>query len=521
MPVLLGGAWLAGAALAVLGRALWWLLRVLWAVLWRVLALTAGLVVVAFSRRLAGRLVALALSAAFAGNVVRHLGGMGGKRDSGQRGQRSAGAVRAGAAGAAPTALAVRLRPVSAQTVATARYAQTRWFTQALGGPGLLDMLVGPAGVGKSEIIWGSIRAGHDGADFCGLATTKPRRILLLSEMGGETLAPALRRWGLYAEPAGRFPRLDALRLRLLPPRGSIGRLIDVLYSADIYRPVVIDGELRQVEWPAVIEAVRPLVERGGYDRVIVDSLGEWLGSDNNDNMLKTLTACRQLTHAGVGVTLLHHTPRTDPRRPRGGTVIEAKLDTGYYVVGTAAGGMPRSRQDPVRELGWFKTRFPDLTPIGSLRLERVVAGVRPRYQLEGAAPATPIRPEVVSAPDSPPSPTPTANQARVLAALRAAGRTGATMKGLADHAGLPRQRAHEAVVALVASGRATVGGYADTPGGGPKATVYLATRTEVTQEPPADGPQGRLRLVVAPGPVAREDGPQRPTTDAAEGVAS
>jgi hypothetical protein len=520
VPLLLGGAWLVGAALAVVGRALWWLLRVLWAVAWRVLALTAGLVVVAFSRPLAGRLVALALSAALAGNVVRHLGGMGGKRDSGQRGQRPAGTARAGAAGAAPAALAVKLRPVSAQAVATARYAQTRWFTQALGGPGLLDMLVGPAGVGKSEIVWGSIRAGHDGADFCGLATTKPRRILLLSEMGGETLAPALRRWGLYAEPAGRFPRLDAVRLRLLPPRGSVGRLIDVLYSADIYRPVVVDGELRQVEWPAVIEAVRPLVEQGGYDRVIVDSLGEWLGSDNNDNMLKTLTACRQLTHAGTGVTLLHHTPRTDPKRPRGGTVIEAKLDTGYYVVGTAAGGMPRSRQDPVRELGWFKTRFPDLTPIGSLRLERVLGGpaTRPRYQREGAAQAQPVRAEPVSAPGSHPEPaqeTRTANEARVLAALRAAGRAGATMKVLAEHAGLPRQRAHEAVVALVAAGRAKVGGYADTPGGGPKATVYLAA------QPPADGPQGRLRLVVAPGSEFPENGPQRSPADTEEGVAS
>lgn len=509
MPVLLALAWLVGFLLRGAALALGWLLRVLWALGWRALALTAALVVVAFYRPLAFRLVALALSA----HVVRHLGGMGGKRDSGQRGQRPAGTASAG-----PTAIAVKLRPVSAQAVATASYAQTRWFTQALGGPGLLDMLVGPAGVGKSEIVWGSIRAGHDGADFCGLATTRPRRILLLSEMGGETLAPALRRWGLYAEPAGRFPRLDAVRLRLLPPRGSVGRLIDVLYSADIYKPVVVDGELRQVEWPAVIEAVRPLVEKGGYDRVIVDSLGEWLGSDNNDNMLKTLTACRQLTHAGAGVTLLHHTPRTDPKRPRGGTAIEAKLDVGYSVTGTAAGGMPRSRQDPVRELAWFKTRFPDLTPLGALRLERVLGGARPRYQLEGATPANVQRVEHSDPnPDSAPAPTTAINEAKVLVALRAAGRAGATMKVLAEQAGLPRQRAHEAVVALVAGGRAKVGGYADTPGGGPKATVYLAA---LTQEPPADGPQGRLRLVMAPGPVSSENGPQRPTTDTGEDVA-
>jgi hypothetical protein len=409
----------------------------------------------------------------------------------------------------------VKLRPVSAQRVATASYAETRFFTQGLGGPGLLDMLVGPAGVGKSEIVWGSIRAGHDGEDFCGLTTTKAKRILLLSEMGGETLAPALRRWGLYAEPAGRFPQLDAVRLRLLPPRGHIGTLIDVVYSADIYRPVLVDGELRQVEWPAVIEAVRPLVEKGGYERVIVDSLGEWLGSDNNDNMLKTLTACRQLTHAGAGVTLLHHTPRTDPKRPRGGTAIEAKLDTGYYVVGTAAGGMPRSRQDPVRELGWFKTRFPDLTPVGSLTLERVWAGPasgqRPRYRRQGTTEANTKRVSDIN-PDSAPSPTTTTNEARVLTALRAAGRAGATMKALAEQAGIPRQRAHEAVVALVASGHAKVGGFVDTPGGGPKASVYLAIPAASPQAH-QEAPGGHLRLVVAPEGDPGENAPQQPAS--------
>lgn len=508
MPVLLALAWLVGFLLRGAWLAAWWLLRALWAVLWRLAALAGALLVAAFYRPLAWRLLGLALSA----SVVRHLGGMGGRGLSGQRTTRST-------ASASSPAPVVKLKPVSAQRVATASYAATRFFTQALGGPGLLDMLVGPAGVGKSEIVWGSIRAGHDGEDFCGLTTTKAKRILLLSEMGGETLAPALRRWGLYAEPAGR---LDAVRLRLLPPRGHIGTLIDVVYSADIYRPVLVDGELRQVEWPAVIEAVRPLVEKGGYERVIVDSLGEWLGSDNNDNMLKTLTACRQLTHAGAGVTLLHHTPRTDPKRPRGGTAIEAKLDTGYYVVGTAAGGMPRSRQDPVRELGWFKTRFPDLTPVGSLLLERVWAGPesgqRPRYRRQGAAEANPQRVADLH-PDSAPSPTTTTNEAKVLTALRAAGRAGATMKVLAEQAGIPRQRAHEAVVALVASGRATVGGYADTPGGGPKASVYLAVGAASPRASQED-PHGRLRLVVASAPDSGENGAERATTDTGADVA-
>ncbi|HVG97081.1 MAG TPA: AAA family ATPase [Chloroflexota bacterium] len=504
MPILLALAWLVGFVLRGAWLATWWLLRALWAVLWRLAALAAALLVVAFSRPLAGHLLALALSA----GVVRHLGGMGGRGLSGQR------TTRPTTGSLTPTPV-VKLKPVSAQRVATASYAETQFYTRALDGPGLLSMLVGPAGVGKSEIVWGSLRAGYDGEDFCGLATTKPRKVLLLSEMGGETLAPALRRWGLYAEPAGR---LDAVRLRLLPSKGA-GGLLDVLYATDIYRPVVVDGELRLTEWAAVVEAVRGLVERGRYDKVIIDSLGEWMGGDNNDLMLKTLGACRQLTAAGAGVLILHHTPRTDPTRPRGGTVIEAKLDTGFSVTGTAPGGAARSRQDPVRQLEWFKTRFPDATPEQALTIERIWAGPesgqRPRYRRQGATEANPQRVADLH-PGSAPSPTPTANEAKVLVALRNAGRAGATMKVLAEQAGIPRQRAHEAVVALVASGRATVGGYADTPGGGPKASVYLAVGA-ATPRAPQDDPHGRLRLVVAPEGDPGQNAPRPPVPAATE----
>lgn len=479
MPVLLGGAWLLGVALAVTGKALWWLLRVLWAVLWRVLAVAAALLVVAFSRSLAWKLAAAALSAALSGNVVRHLGGRGVLGLSGQRRTTPTGLVST-----APPV--VKLKPVSAQKVATASFKATRFFTEAMDGPELLSMCVGPSGAGKSEVVWGSLRAGLDGVDFCGLKTTRARRVLLLSEQGGAVLQPSLRRWGFYAEPAGR---LDAVRLRLLPARGA-GSLIDVLYSADVYKPIMVDGELRQVAWDAVIEAIRPLVEKGRYDRVIVDSLGEWLGADNNDNMLKTLAACRQLTHAGAGVTLLHHTPRSDPKRPRGGTVIEAKLDILYAVTGTGTGAMPRSRQDPVRALEWpGKTRFPDLTPPGALRIERVLGDARPRYALEGApgnrvltdtinrAEGGDVRPGSLhpSDPDSAPSSTLTTNEEKVLTAMQAAGRLGATTKALGEAAGIPRQRAHEAVLGLIRRSKAREGGYAETPGGGPKASLYVA----------------------------------------------
>jgi hypothetical protein len=187
--------------------------------------------------------------------------------------------------------------------------------------------------------------------------------------------------------------------------------------------------------------------------------------------------------------------------------VIEAKLDVGYSVTGTAAGGAPRSRTDPLRRLEWFKTRFPELTPADPLLLERVWAGPeggeRPRYRraggalVEGATGAG-RRAGVDGDPSPPPALTGTAE--RVLAALRTAGPPGATMKGLAEACGLPRQRVHEALTeALIPRSLARVGGFRDTPGGGPRASLYVAVGGP---QSPTDGHRGHLRLVAPPPPV-------------------
>jgi AAA domain len=498
VPLLLAVAWGCGWLLMVAWHALWWLLRAAWWVSWRLAVIGAALLVVTFSRSLAWRLAAGALGAALTGRVRRKGGWGDGLGD--ERHTANAPGPLLGLPGR-HTPGRVKLRPVSAQRVATATYRETRWHTRALDGSGLLSMLIGPAGVGKSEVVWGSLRAGYDGRDFCGLETTRPRRVLLLSEMGGETLQPALRRWGFYVEPAGR---LDVARLRLWLPGGSPGALIDVVYAADIYRPVLVDGELRQAEWPAVVEAVVPDVRRGRYDRVIVDSLGEWMGADNNDTLLKTMASCRQLTHAGAGVDLLHHTPRSDPKRPRGGTVIEAKLDIGYSVTGLGAGGAPRSRQDPVRSLEWFKTRFPDQTPTESLLIERAWAGPesgeRPRYQrrdAQAAAKAAAVISTAPSDPGSQPSPTltpphqaPTGAPAAVLAALVGAGPGGATTKELQQRTGLGRTAIAEAIAKeLIPRWLVRTAGTRPPPGGGPPAQLYVA----------AGAQRPRLRLVGSP----------------------
>lgn len=441
----------------------WGLLRLAWG-LTRRAALLAGAALLfvtclAFPalRRLAWQMTLMATGIALSK-------GVGGGRESGHRTPDSA----------APR---VKLKTESAQRIATASYAETRFFATALEGPALLSMCVGPAGVGKSELaVFAATRAAFDGGTLCGLATTKPRRTLLLSEMGGATLQPALRRWKFYAEAAGWG---ELVRLRLRPPRGYAGDAIDVVFAADVYRPVLVDGEWRMAEWPAVIEAVRPVLERRKYDRIIVDSLGEWLGSDGNDSMLKTLGACRQLTHAGAGVTLLHHTPRSDPYRPRGGTVIEAKLDIGWSVTGFGPGGMPRSREDPAREVRWFKTRFPDHTPPGTLTVERAWTGPLPDglpvYRPLATVAGGTERGAAAAPSATPTPPALTAQASAVLAAFVDAGPAGATVSDVAKATGIARQRVNEAVNALVGVERLRAAGTVRRARGGTAPARYAA----------------------------------------------
>ena len=69
--------------------------------------------------------------------------------------------------------VAVPLRPVPTQRIATATFGEDAWTVKPLYGPGLLAMIVAPPGVGKTEIAYGSLAAAVDGLAFCGLPTTQ------------------------------------------------------------------------------------------------------------------------------------------------------------------------------------------------------------------------------------------------------------------------------------------------------------------------------------------------------------
>ena len=125
--------------------------------------------------------------------------------------------------------------------------------------------------------------------------------------------------WGLGA--------VQRLRLRYLRPAGSPGHLIDVCYAHDLYAPAA-DGRIPQ--WADVVRAVVPVVKRGGYDVLIVDTLGSWIGNDaSNVVMQEALGALRQVSALGVAVLMPHHCAKSaePPYQPRGGGAILGALD--------------------------------------------------------------------------------------------------------------------------------------------------------------------------------------------------
>jgi hypothetical protein len=470
-------------------RLAWWLLRAVWWLAWRLALVAVAALVLPFSRRLAGRVVRRALSAK---------GGRGVTRDSGQRTTSSAASAK------------IVLRPESAQRVVTSTYGEQRYATTGVSGPELLTMLCGAAGCGKTEIELGLWRAQYDGVPFGGeggLPSVRGKRKLLLTEMAPKTLRPALERWG-FAEAPRNW--LHDKRLRYLPLRSGPGGYIDVLYAERVLAPRVTPDGLVTPDWPHVVDRVTPLALRGDYDEVVVDSLAEWLGDDSQGNMLPTLAACRQITRHGPGVTLLHHTPRSDPRRPRGSGAIDGKLDIGWSVYGLGPGYAPRSLHDAVRVFAPWKTRFPEDTPREPLVVERVWAGPGsgepPRYRLlggragqrdarpsqEGGAPAE----ERTEERSADPYPGLGAQARQVRDALAAAGGR-ATVPALAQATGLARQRVNEAKDELALAGLLTVTAErVPAPGGGPPATVYRLVREDGAAQPAGLPERPRLWVV-------------------------
>jgi hypothetical protein len=433
-------------------RALWWLLRALAAVAWRVtlLALAALLFVACMAfpwlRRLAWQfaLMAVGLSLTRRGGPLAAVGvySAGVPRSPDERPDSRRTSERLGT-GNAPVA---KLRPVSAQSVATSAAEAQRYGVHGVGGAGMLTMLVGASGMGKTEAKFGMLRAQYDGRDFCGLATTRPKRVLFLTEMERGLMREYLRRWGFLVEPQGA---IDRVRLALWTPRSSPGAFLDVEYASKVFDP---DAQGLTTDWPAVLHRLRRDATRR-YGEVVVDTYAEWMGSDSNDHASEMLGLCRQLTKDGQAVTVTHHTPLSDPTRQKGGMGVLRALDAGWALYGVGEGGKKRSLKDPERMLACFKLRRQEDAPDAPLRLELVpgdpAAGVLPRYQLVDRV--TPVTPGATAAVTLPPAaPILTDRQRAVLAALKRTPDRTATTPELAAAAGLDGDRTGQILNALV-----------------------------------------------------------------------
>jgi hypothetical protein len=391
--------------------------------------------------------------------------------------------------------VAVRLRPVPTQRIATATFGEDAWTVKPLYGPGLLAMVVAPPGVGKTEIAYGSLAAAVDGLPFCGLETRRPRRVLLLSEMEPKTIQPALRRWGFVAEPAGRglVGAVERFRLRYARPDGSPGHLIDVVHASDAYAP---DGDGRRPAWVDVIHATLPVIERGGYDLLIVDSLARWMGNDSsNAAMLDALGALRQVTRRGVGVLAPHHCAKdaSPPYEPRGGSAILGELDLCWSLARLP--GCTDPLHDPRRVLECVKSRFAELTP-PPIRLERVdadPAAPRPRYgyRLLAAGTAVPAAPLEMAA-DA--YAALTDKQRAIVGALCAAPGYLRTTPQLTEATGVPGNRMPEVLAPLIRAGwlrLAPKEAVSKPVGGGRAPNAYVATPWALEHVPAGGDPLG------------------------------
>ena len=161
-------------------------------------------------------------------------------------------------------AVAVTLRPVPTQRIATATFGEDAWTVKPLYGPGLLAMIVAPPGVGKTEIAYGSLAAAVDGLPFCGLETRQaPAGAAALRDGAQDDPAgPAalgLRRRARRARARGRRAAAPAA---LRCARTAVpGHLIDVVHASDAYAP---DADGRRPQWADVIRATVPRSSSGG-----------------------------------------------------------------------------------------------------------------------------------------------------------------------------------------------------------------------------------------------------------------
>ncbi len=467
------GATLAALALryARIRLALRWLLGAWWGGTWRLAVLALALLALPVSKRGARWLARKTLP---------------GKPDPGRQvgyltGDRGSGNV--------PEA---RIRPVSAQRVASSEPgAAQRYGVHAMSGPGQLALWVGASGMGKTELRLGTWRAQFDEVPFCGLPTTKGGRKLWLTEMERDLARDYLRRWGFLVEPKGK---IDRVRLNWWTPRGSPGDYLHIEYASEVFTPDSETGAT--TDWPRVLARLVASGAGEKYDEIAVDTFAEWLGSDNNDAASESLGLCKQLTKRGAGVTILHHTPMSDPTRQKGGMGVLRAIDVGWALYGVGAGAQKRALKDPERYLACFKARRQEDAPDAPLRiiydLASPAAGVTlPRYRLVTGAPVTPV---VVStgATVEPPAPALTDRQRRVLDELRGAADHAATTPEISAAAGLDGDRARETLVALSKRGLVEIAGTAPAHEKGSKpATIWRLT--ELARTGTASDPATRL----------------------------
>jgi hypothetical protein len=353
------GTWLRRLAVALLRFAVWLSFRLGFLAV----ALISGFLCLAFPplRRFALQALFMAVGIQMAQKRLAFLGaGTDGGKGGSPREER----------GTRNAVVPVKIKPESAQRVATSAAKDDLYGVEVISGPGILTLLVGGSGMGKTELKLGMWRAQFDGEAFCTLKTTKGGRKLWLTEMQRPLVRKALRRWGFWVEPKNR---LDRFRLHYFAKS-----YIDVEYASAVFVP---DERGVVTDWPRVL---RGLVEGEvwkRYDEVCVDTFAEWMGSIANESASAALGLCSQLTKYGVGVTVLHHSPLNDPTRQLGGSGVQRAIDVEWVLYGVGKDKRKRALHDRERYLECIKARNLEDVPPEALRIT-LDAGPPSRYRL-------------------------------------------------------------------------------------------------------------------------------------------
>ncbi len=165
------------------------------------------------------------------------------------------------------------------------------WVLPRVVGQGVLSLVSGPPGIGKSYWTWGLVRAMQDGATFYGLSV---RRL-------------TVRRWW---DRLARRPVAPARVLWCTEEGTSFAATARAFGIAPGLVCVLRRDQVALTDWPALVALFRREAWRRRCRLVVIDTIRAWcpLAETSNEAAAQVMrVARRELAEPGLGVLFVHH----------------------------------------------------------------------------------------------------------------------------------------------------------------------------------------------------------------------